>query len=588
MRLGNYEDAVLRLEAALCWNSQHQLSRIYLGLSLSLRKNGPGDRLKECVHYLLESMEVLLTDLSKKAATPEESMKKQNLYAENLIRPTNVHLLRGIIQLGKLLAAHSDVKDAMSPIDIFHTAALLASQSLPDVYKADVYKQLEWVLLDAHAILLEMLSAAGKDEELIAQRCERLSALIHNATIPQNQQLLDLQERTSQNLVQIQPCNAHALFLLGSSQLNKFDNSSGDDEAKKLLEDAKGSFQASIELQGKPAEGEVPELVSGQAWYQQRLQAEEEKRKAAALKNAPAPAAGAKPGAAPGRGGAAAGRGTTPAPAGAARGRGTQTPATAGRGAPAAAPGRGAPAPAKRGAATPAVPGRGGAAGAKPGTKSPPATDSASGKAAVAGKAAAGNKAGHKCEATPPPASSQKAKSEPAPTAEATTSEAPKPKKAVPVNAKTYYPYLGLARVYRALEDHKQAQKYYDEVTNISPEVHDAYIESADMLVKADPLSAVDVYCKFPVSENPTFDDAYIFGEIIRILMKHEKYEDPRLASNMISYGRILGLGALERYVKILEEKYKNKLLQTVYAGVNGKSVDDPDMQTFFKFKCWM
>ena len=49
---------------------------------------------------------------------------------------------------------------------------------MPDVYRADVYQQLEWVLLDAHAILLEMLSAAGKDEELIAQRCQRLSALI--------------------------------------------------------------------------------------------------------------------------------------------------------------------------------------------------------------------------------------------------------------------------------------------------------------------------------------------------------------------------------------------------------------------------
>ena len=66
---------------------------------------------------------------------------------------------------------------------------------MPDVYRADVYQQLEWVLLDAHTVLLEMLSAAGKDEELIVQRCQRLSALIHNATIPQNAELLDLQEK---------------------------------------------------------------------------------------------------------------------------------------------------------------------------------------------------------------------------------------------------------------------------------------------------------------------------------------------------------------------------------------------------------
>ena len=74
-------------------------------------------------------------------------------------------------------------------------------------------------------------------------------------------------------------------------------------------------------------------------------------------------------------------------------------------------------------------------------------------------------------------------------------------------------------------------------------QVHDAYIESAEMLVKSDPLSAVDVYMKFPVSENPSFDDAYIFGEIIRILMKFEKYDDARLASCMVTYGKILGLG---------------------------------------------
>lgn len=74
-------------------------------------------------------------------------------------------------------------------------------------------------------------------------------------------------------------------------------------------------------------------------------------------------------------------------------------------------------------------------------------------------------------------------------------------------------------------------------------QVHDAYIESAELLLKTDPLAAVDVYCKFPVSKNPSFDDAYIFGEIIRILMKNEKYDDNRLAPNMITYGKILGLG---------------------------------------------
>lgn len=71
------------------------------------------------------------------------------------------------------------------------------------------------------------------------------------------------------------------------------------------------------------------------------------------------------------------------------------------------------------------------------------------------------------------------------------------------------------------------------------------------MLTKSDPLAAVEVYCKFPVPENPGFDDAYIFGEIVLILFKQEKYDHPKLAENMIRLGQIMGLGE-SRYVFIL------------------------------------
>ena len=63
------------------------------------------------------------------------------------------------------------------------------------------------------------------------------------------------------------------------------------------------------------------------------------------------------------------------------------------------------------------------------------------------------------------------------------------------------------------------------------------------MVLHSDPLAALEIYCKFPESSDPTFDDAYIFGEIVRLLMKHEKYDDPRLGPNMISLGRVLGIG---------------------------------------------
>ena len=78
------------------------------------------------------------------------------------------------------------------------SAALLASQMLPVISRGDMYKQLEWVILDAHASLLDILSTTKEGKEkLIVQRCERLSGLIFQSTIPMNDELLALQEKVT-------------------------------------------------------------------------------------------------------------------------------------------------------------------------------------------------------------------------------------------------------------------------------------------------------------------------------------------------------------------------------------------------------
>lgn len=46
--------------------------------------------------------------------------------------------------------------------------------------------------------------------------------------------------------------------------------------------------------------------------------------------------------------------------------------------------------------------------------------------------------------------------------------------------------------------------------------------------------------------EGQSFDNAFIPGEIVRLLMKCEKYDDPRLPVNMISYGKVMGIGKQE------------------------------------------
>jgi len=53
----------------------------------------------------------------------------------------------------------------------------------------------EWVLLESHSELLQLLLANRKDNrKLILQRCRYLLALTHNCTIPANARLLDMQK----------------------------------------------------------------------------------------------------------------------------------------------------------------------------------------------------------------------------------------------------------------------------------------------------------------------------------------------------------------------------------------------------------
>ena len=170
------------------------------------------------------------------------------------------------------------------------------------------------------------------------------------------------------------------------------------------------------------------------------------------------------------------------------------------------------------------------------------------------------------------------------------TTSVPSPPPATTLNQSTHHPRLGLARVLSKQTNGKPSEEcssLYQEVIKMSPDVHDAYIELGELLARSDPLAAVGIYSKFPFSDPPSFDDAYLHGEIVRILMASESYDDPRLSSSMVAMGRALGITVLDRHVSTLEAKFKTNLLKQVYAGVHQKKIDDPDLQAFFKFKCW-
>lgn len=163
------------------------------------------------------------------------------------------------------------------------------------------------------------------------------------------------------------------------------------------------------------------------------------------------------------------------------------------------------------------------------------------------------------------------------------------------MNAVSFLPRLGLARTlvarYAECKDEglvSEAKSLYQEVIFLHPTGHDAYIELGEILARVSTLDAVELYALFPFTGVLSFDDGYLHGEIVRHLMKASKFEDPRLKTSLIAMGKISGLTSIESYIKVLDEKFRySKILKEIYAAVNGKDVDDPALQAFFKFKCW-
>lgn len=105
----------------------------------------------------------------------------------------------------------------------------------------------------------------------------------------------------------------------------------------------------------------------------------------------------------------------------------------------------------------------------------------------------------------------------------------------------------------------------------------------------SDHEGAIDLLDSVPMKPVPDFEDAFIHGEAMRLLFKHKMYADPRLEKHMIGYAKVNGLGSIDKEVRVLDEAFKySKLLMRIYASVNDKAVDDPELVDFFKMKCWM
>lgn len=140
------------------------------------------------------------------------------------------------------------------------------------------------------------------------------------------------------------------------------------------------------------------------------------------------------------------------------------------------------------------------------------------------------------------------------------------------MNRSSHVPRLGLARALaRSTDTQDRAKLLYREVITMAaevnrhplhcqwpllaavinesgdlpPQVHDAYIELVQMLEPSDPQGALDVYCQFPAKSaaEQSFDDAFITGEIVRMLMAAENFEHPQLGPSLVAYGKVMGIG---------------------------------------------
>jgi hypothetical protein len=157
-----------------------------------------------------------------------------------------------------------------------------------------------------------------------------------------------------------------------------------------------------------------------------------------------------------------------------------------------------------------------------------------------------------------------------------------------------YFKYksrLGLARVIvrqKSTGWEEKMKMEYLEAMKCNPKDHDAYIELGELLEKNEIEAAINVYKAFEYEKEPTQNDLYLHGELSRLLMKKKAYGDPFLLTSLIAQGKGMGIKTLQSTIDILDAASQGKLLMQLYAGVNGKPIDDPQLLIFFKSRYWL
>ncbi|CAB1427424.1 unnamed protein product [Pleuronectes platessa] len=535
---GRGRGALQHLQSGLALRPLHPALRFFTGLALLQQEpRASEDTEKEAALFLQQGLEHFVSQRCSK------SWKEQD--PPETLSGLNTEFLRGLLTLGEL--QQRNTRSGMSAEQVYHTAAVLAAQSVSlCVCGGRVGGQLEWVLLDAHFALLQRLDQQGGGQAMVVKRCRALTDLIGLSSIPPCQELLDLQEKTCRLAAVTSPRDGHALCLLGLAQLAQYDNSPDSEKSQEVLAEACLSFQASIELEDQTQGGPPPEQLTQQTWWQDRQNSENEKS----------------------------------AKASTARPKGVKGPSHPGGAKRGARRGRGGPSPVRVTAAV---------------TKAPaPIRGGKAGRPVARGRAGAAAKPGGSAHASKAKLNKSKQACCPGTVETAEVPEAPVgdgDAASCPVNCRSHVPRLGLARALsRSADTREEAQQLYQEVISMAPGLHEAYMELVQLLEPSDPRAAAELYCRFPLRPvaQQSLHDAFITGEIVRLLLALDQYQHPQLGPSLVAHAKVMGLSSIEKYMDVLDAKCRTELLRSVYAKIHDRQEDDQELQEFFRFRCWI
>mmetsp|Transcript_5433 Transcript_5433/g.8639 ORF Transcript_5433/g.8639 Transcript_5433/m.8639 type:complete len:150 (-) Transcript_5433:30-479(-) len=118
-----------------------------------------------------------------------------------------------------------------------------------------------------------------------------------------------------------------------------------------------------------------------------------------------------------------------------------------------------------------------------------------------------------------------------------------------------------------------------------------------ELLELKDPKKAGDIYSRYPANfDNPNNDDAFIAGEVVRLLMRGKDYtkwkadseELVKVGKSLVVMGLVQSVEVISGWVEKLEAANQTSILCEVFCAVNRKPKDDEEMKRYFQRKGWI